>query len=117
MLLLLCRPTEQAHWWEDEPNILAGRDKVKRGTWLAFSRAGRFAFLTNFREARPLCIKKYRFLDLSMLLPQQPFGVQVKHDAVTEGPGRGALPISFVKGTQPPLEFLKGLQAEVRRYV
>ena len=45
-----CRPTATAKWWDDDPEILAGRDLVRGGTWLGISRSGKFAFLTNFRE-------------------------------------------------------------------
>lgn len=50
--LLAYRPTASADWWEDDPDILAGKDLVRGGTWLGVSRKGRFAFLTNFREVR-----------------------------------------------------------------
>src|SRR5690625_2784716 len=45
------RPTEEAHFWEDEPNILAGRDLKEMGTWLGMTKEGRFAALTNFRDS------------------------------------------------------------------
>jgi uncharacterized protein with NRDE domain len=45
------RPAEPAHWWQDEPRILAGRDLSAGGTWLGLTREGRFAALTNFRGA------------------------------------------------------------------
>ncbi len=47
------RPTQDAHWWPDQPDILGGRDQQAGGTWLAFSRSGRFAAVTNFRDAQP----------------------------------------------------------------
>ena len=45
------RPTQPLHWWADHPNVLAGRDLEAGGTWLGVSRGGRFAALTNFRDA------------------------------------------------------------------
>ena len=50
------RPAQGLHWWPDYPEILAGRDLQAGGTWLAVSRPGRFATVTNYREqqkARP----------------------------------------------------------------
>ena len=44
------RPTSPAHFWEDEPNLLAGRDLVQMGTWLGITKEGRFAALTNYRD-------------------------------------------------------------------
>ena len=44
------RPTAPAAWWDDYPQILAGRDLRAGGTWLGVSRSGRFAALTNFRD-------------------------------------------------------------------
>jgi uncharacterized protein with NRDE domain len=46
------RPTQDAHWWPDNASILAGRDLQAGGTWLAMSKAGRFAAVTNFRDGR-----------------------------------------------------------------
>ena len=44
------RPTAPVHFWEDEPEILAGRDLEKMGTWMGITTSGRFAALTNFRN-------------------------------------------------------------------
>ncbi|WHY01245.1 NRDE family protein [Neobacillus sp. DY30] len=44
------RPTAPAHFWEDNPEILAGRDLEKMGTWMGVTKKGRFAALTNFRN-------------------------------------------------------------------
>ena len=47
------RPTQDARWWPDQPNVLGGRDLQAGGTWLAVHRNGRFATVTNFRDAEP----------------------------------------------------------------
>jgi uncharacterized protein with NRDE domain len=44
------RPSQEAHWWPDLPDVLAGRDLQAGGTWLATARSGRFATVTNYRE-------------------------------------------------------------------
>lgn len=44
------RPTVPAHYWKDQPDILAGRDLQAGGTWLGVTRQGRFAAITNVRE-------------------------------------------------------------------
>ncbi|MCH7820810.1 MAG: NRDE family protein [Proteobacteria bacterium] len=47
------RPTQDAGWWPDAPDILGGRDLRAGGTWLAIHRSGRFATVTNTRDAEP----------------------------------------------------------------
>jgi uncharacterized protein with NRDE domain len=44
------RPTAPVHFWEDDPEILAGRDLEKLGTWMGVTKTGRFAALTNYRD-------------------------------------------------------------------
>lgn len=46
------RPTQDAHWWPDNPQVLGGRDLRAGGTWLAMHRNGRFATVTNYRDAK-----------------------------------------------------------------
>jgi uncharacterized protein with NRDE domain len=45
------RPTADMHWWEDVP-VLAGKDFEAGGTWLAYSRNGRLAAVTNYRDMK-----------------------------------------------------------------
>lgn len=44
------RPSQQAHWWQDCPSVLAGRDLDAGGTWMGVSADGRWAAVTNYRE-------------------------------------------------------------------
>jgi uncharacterized protein with NRDE domain len=43
------RPAVRAAFWEDMPEVLAGRDLRAGGTWMGVSRGGRFAAVTNYR--------------------------------------------------------------------
>lgn len=53
------RPSKEAHWWPDTPDIVGGRDLQAAGTWFALHRNGRFGTVTNFRDAQ-LPSAKYR---------------------------------------------------------
>ena len=44
------RPAAPAAWWDDYPQILAGRDLQAGGTWMGVTRTGRFGAVTNFRD-------------------------------------------------------------------
>jgi uncharacterized protein with NRDE domain len=44
------RPSAPAHFWQDTPHILAGRDLEQGGTWLGVTRSKRFAAITNVRD-------------------------------------------------------------------
>ena len=79
------RPTREAAWWPDAPDILAGRDLQAGGTWLGVHRNGRFATVTNYRDAD---------------LPS------------TSYESRGNLVASFLQGDQRPLEFLESVDAD-----
>jgi len=47
------RDTDGMGWWSEHPHLLAGRDRAdvlgSPGTWLGFTKTGRFAALTNVR--------------------------------------------------------------------
>lgn len=44
------RPTEPAHFWEENNLLLAGKDLKESGTWLGITKTGKFAALTNYRD-------------------------------------------------------------------
>jgi len=61
------RPAARAAFWDDRPDVLAGRDLQAGGTWMGVSRGGRFAAVTNYRggtepgaaESRGSLVTKY----------------------------------------------------------
>lgn len=83
------RETAKAHFWEDAPHILAGRDLEKMGTWMGVTKEGRFAALTNYRGP----------------------------DEETGGTrSRGELVSDFLKGTDSPQEFLEAVHERKHSY-
>lgn len=46
------RPSSQAQFWEEHPDIAGGRDLVRGGSWFAVTKQGRFAAVTNYRNPR-----------------------------------------------------------------
>lgn len=83
------RPSDSMHWWPDAPDVLAGRDLQAGGTWLAISRSGRFATVTNYRESGG--------------------------EAMRARPGRksrGELVARFVNGGPPPAEYCGGIAGD-----
>lgn len=115
-----CRPTSAADWWEDEPNILAGRDQVRKGTWLGVGRRGRFAFLTNFREVRNFRTNREVVFLTHLACIKTPLTCvgrpQAKYNSVREGPSRGALIVDYLKGDGSPMAFLGSLDTEVTSF-
>lgn len=75
-----CRTAEPLHWWNDAPDVLAGRDLQGGGTWLGVTRGGRFAALTNYRAP---------------------------HEMRDDAPTRGALVAAWLTGVPgAPLDYL-----------
>jgi len=83
------RPTKPAHWWPDQPNLLAGRDLQAGGTWMGITRDGRFAAVTNFRDPS---------------------------DKRAAARSRGALVTEFLAGAEAPKAFLAGLSGRAAEY-
>lgn len=47
---LHARPAAAAGFWNDAPQVVAGRDLQAGGTWLGITVQGRFAVVTNYRD-------------------------------------------------------------------
>jgi len=64
------RPTQAAHFWPDNSNLLAGKDLEAGGSWLGVNKAGYFAAITNLRTGQPPSENKKSRGDLVMLALQ-----------------------------------------------
>ena len=83
------RPTAPAQFWEQHPQLLAGRDLEQGGTWMGITRAGRFAAITNYR-------------DPSRTAPAPR--------------SRGELPLDFLVGDSDPRDYARDLAPRAGDY-
>lgn len=82
------RPTKKARYWEDFPEILAGRDLVGGGTWLGITKTGRFSAVTNYRDP----------------------------NALTGTVSRGNLVADFLKTDEPSENYLKNIRKKADEF-
>jgi uncharacterized protein with NRDE domain len=82
------RETQALHKWKDQ-DILAGRDLEQGGTWMGVTPTGRWAVLTNFRNAE---------------------------DKTTYPTSRGHLVSDFLSSDLTPIRFAKQLESKQRDY-
>jgi uncharacterized protein with NRDE domain len=82
------RKAAPAAFWQDQPQILGGRDLQAMGTWMAVSRSGRFAAVTNYRGAR------------------EP----------TAAESRGALVTGFLTNTASPTAYMADVASRAAKY-
>jgi len=83
------RPSASVAFWDDVPDVLAGRDMKDGGTWMGVTRKGRFAALTNYRDI-----------------------ASMKDGA----PSRGWLVRDYLCGQETPVKYLESVAAIANRY-
>jgi len=83
------RPSAPVSFWDDVPNVLAGRDLKDGGTWLGITRLGRIAAVTNYRD--PSSVKE-------------------------RAPSRGWLVRDYLCGRESPGSYLKKLASKADQY-
>lgn len=83
------RPTAPMAFWQNAPEVLAGRDLEAGGTWMGVTRNGRFAAITNFRDPS---------------------------NALADGPSRGHLVADYLAGAEQPGEYLHRISASGQCY-
>jgi uncharacterized protein with NRDE domain len=83
------RPAAPADWWDNAPQVYAGRDLQDKGTWQGITRDGKFAAITNVRA------------------PGE------KRD---DAPSRGDLVANYLTGDYSPQEYVDQLSTGPDRY-
>jgi uncharacterized protein with NRDE domain len=83
------RPTLPTDFWEDNPDLLAGKDLEAGGTWLGITKSGKYAAITNFRE--PKSFRK-------------------------DAPSRGKLTTQFLLGNTKPDKYVSSLMKDSNNY-
>ena len=87
------RDTAGISWWDEHPHVLAGRDRAdvlgSPGTWLGFTKTGRFAALTNVRAPS-----------------------EKNPDSRT----RGELSLMYLSGKERPTDFIQGNAKRFQHY-
>ena len=83
------RATAAAGFWEEAPDLLAGRDLQAGGTWMGVTRDGRFAAITNHRNP---------------------------HTTPAEPRSRGMLSLDFLLGEMSAAEYMAELAGSAGLY-
>jgi len=83
------RPAVPAGWWEDHPQVYAGRDMRGGGTWMGVTRNGRFAAITN---------------------------VRAPSERRADVPTRGALVAEFLTGQTSPQEYIEEISGRAHLF-
>ncbi|MEL7534241.1 MAG: NRDE family protein [Bacteroidota bacterium] len=83
------RPTQRVHWWEDQPQVYAGRDLKGGGTWMGANKNGYWAALTNYREVEGF---------------------------LSDAPSRGPLVADFLAQSPDPQEYLSSILPHAQNF-
>ena len=83
------RSTDQAEFWNEYPDLLAGKDLQAGGTWLGITKQGKFAAITNFRD-----LKNHR----------------------NDAPSRGNLTVDFLINDISPEEYYNKLKPSLNNF-
>jgi uncharacterized protein with NRDE domain len=83
------RQTAPAEFWQEQPNILGGRDLEAKGTWIAMTKTGRISMVTNYRDP---------------------------HNINPIAPSRGQLVSGYLAGEMDPSFYLKKIEQVGKAY-
>ncbi|MBU4318663.1 MAG: NRDE family protein [Proteobacteria bacterium] len=83
------RPAAPLSFWQDTPQVLAGRDLKAGGTWLGMSRTGKISAITNYRDPASI---------------------------LNDAPTRGALVTDYLAGDETAPSYLSRVQSKGHQY-
>lgn len=83
------RPAAPLSFWQDAPQVLAGRDLKAGGTWLGMSRTGKISAITNYRDPASI---------------------------LNDAPTRGALVTDYLAGDETAPSYLSRVQSKGDQY-
>ncbi len=84
------RPTREAQFWDENPEILAGKDLQAGGTWMGITKSGTWGAITNFRNP------------------------SIRRD---DPPSRGHLVLDYLKNGEQPVTYLQNLHPKADQYM
>jgi len=105
----ISRPSESAHFWKEDPLLLAGKDLKSGGTWLGITKTDHFALVTNIRmgknnepkpRSRGNLVRDY----LTGELPAREYLNNVQSTVVEYGP------FNLILGSTLELHYLSSLE-------
>jgi uncharacterized protein with NRDE domain len=83
------RKTAKAQFWDDHPDILGGRDLEAGGTWMAMTKSGKIAMLTNYRDVKNI---------------------------IPNAPSRGHLITNYLTSDQTAEPYLRHIEKDGKKY-
>ncbi len=83
------RAAAPAAWWDDYPQVYAGRDLQGGGTWMGITREGRFAAITNIRAP---------------------------DDQIEHAPSRGMLVANYLTGVHSAQEYVAHISEQAQSF-
>jgi len=83
------RNTAPAQYWDNAPNVLAGKDLEAGGTWMGINKNGRFTALTNYRDIENI---------------------------KSQAPSRGQLTLDYLQGLEAPQPYLENIFGNIDAY-
>jgi uncharacterized protein with NRDE domain len=108
------RSAEDAGFWKDHPELLAGKDLQACGTWMGITKQGKFAAITNYRDpknfnnnAQSRGLLTYNFLTNGLTAPD--YYLTIKKDLQNYNG------FNLIIGNADDLNYLSSVKGELQK--